>query len=310
MKIILLSRFCHKKGSRPISPYRFWMTLLPVLALVLGGAIWGGYEWGLHAQSQAVAKEDATDVVRDLLQQQRQALEETRGRTQEHLDALALRLGQMQSDILRINALGERLVELGELDEEEFNFQEVPARGGIDARENAQSITSSELLNEMDSLARVLDDREHKLNLMEDLIRNTQLLDELLPAGRPVEKGWISSRYGYRNDPFTGKRAFHHGVDVAGKWDSNIVAVASGVVIWAGEKNGYGLLVEIKHANGYSTRYGHNNKILVEVGDLVTQGQTVALMGSSGRSTGPHVHFEIARHGQTLNPAKYLRAKR
>lgn len=310
MKIILLSRFCHKKGSRPISLHRLGLVLLPLLVLMMGGAVWGGYQWGLGSQSASAAGESTQEVLHDLLQTQREELEETRGRTQQHLDALALRLGQMQSDILRINALGERLVELGELDQEEFNFQEIPARGGIEALESSRSVSPSELLSEMEQLSRMIEDREHKLTLMEGLIRDSQLRDEMRPSGRPVEKGWVSSSYGYRNDPFTGKRTFHHGVDVAGKKNSNVVAVASGVVTWVGTKSGYGQLVEIRHPDGYSTRYGHNSKILVKVGDLVTQGQPVALMGSSGRSTGPHVHFEIARNGKTLNPAKYLRRKR
>lgn len=310
MKIILLSRFCHKKGSRPISPYRLGFTLVSLLTLMVGGAVWGGYQWGLHSQSAPVVRESTREILHDLLQTQREELAETRGQTQQHLDALALRLGQMQSDILRINALGERLVELGELDQDEFNFQEIPARGGLESLESSRSITPSELLSEMEQLSRVLSDREHKLALMEGLIRDSQLEEEMSPRGRPVEKGWISSNYGYRNDPFTGKRTFHHGVDVAGKKNSNVVAVASGIVTWVGSKNGYGKLVEIRHPDGYSTRYGHNGKILVKVGDLVTQGQPVALMGSSGRSTGPHVHFEIARNGKTLNPSKYLRKKR
>ncbi len=310
MKIILLSRFCHTKGSRPISLYRLLFTLVPALALLMGGALWAGYQMGAHTLPPQAATDNTTEVVRNLLQTQRAELQETRGRTQEHLDALALRLGQLQSHILRIDALGERLAKAGKLDEEEFNFAEEPARGGIEAAETSRSVDLSELVSEMEQLSLIISDREHKLDLMEGLIRNNQLNEALLPTGRPVEKGWISSRYGYRNDPFTGKKAFHHGVDIAGKKNSNVVAVASGIVTWVGEKSGYGKLVEVRHPDGYVTRYGHNSKILVTPGDLVIQGQPIALMGSSGRSTGPHVHFEIARNGKTVNPSKYLQAKR
>ncbi|WP_275097469.1 M23 family metallopeptidase [Sedimenticola hydrogenitrophicus] len=310
MKIILLSRFCHKKGSRPISPFRLLFTLVPLLALLMGGSLWAGYRWGMSSQSPQTAAGSTTEAVHNLLLTQRDELEETRGRTQEHLDALALRLGQMQSHIMRINALGERLVKMGKLDEAEFNFEEEPARGGIESTETVQSVSLSELVSEMEQLSLVITDRQHKLDLMEGLIRDKRMSEELLPTGRPVEKGWVSSRYGYRNDPFTGKKAFHYGVDVAGKQDSNVVAVASGIVTWAGEKSGFGELVEVRHSGGYVTRYGHNHKILVKPGDLVFQGQPIALMGSSGRSTGPHVHFEIARNGKTIDPAKYLRAKR
>ncbi|MCW8949513.1 MAG: peptidoglycan DD-metalloendopeptidase family protein [Sedimenticola sp.] len=309
MKIILLSRFCHKKGSRPLSPYKLAFTVIPLLSVIVSGALWAGYQMGLSDQAPAAEVSTTADVVHDMLLSQREEIEDTKGRTQEHLDALALRLGQMQSHILRINALGERLAKLGKLDEDEFNFDEEPARGGLESNDTALSVNLTDLVSEMEQLSQVISDREHKLNLMEGLIRGDQLADELVPSGRPVEKGWVSSRYGYRNDPFNGKKAFHHGVDVAGKKNSNVIAVASGVVTWVGKKSGFGQLVELTHSDGYVTRYGHNSKILVKVGDLVTKGQPIALMGSSGRSTGPHVHFEIAQNGKTINPAKYLRNK-
>lgn len=310
MKMMLLSRLFHKTGDLPILSYGALRLLVPVLVLLMGGSLWAGYQWGLGASSTRLAEENTAEVVHGLLLAQRDELQETRGRTQEHLDALALRLGQLQSHILRIDALGERLAEAARLDEDEFDFGAEPARGGIEEGELARSVGLSELVADMEQLSQLISDREHKLDLMEGLIFDRQLNGAMLPAGRPVEKGWISSRYGYRNDPFTGKKTFHHGVDVAGKKDSNVVAVASGIVTWTGERSGYGKLIEVRHADGYVTRYGHNSKILVKPGELVTQGQPIALMGSTGRSTGPHVHFEIARNGKTLNPSKYLRAKR
>ncbi|WP_052761160.1 M23 family metallopeptidase [Sedimenticola thiotaurini] len=309
MKMMLLSRFFHKTGRLPIASAGSLGILVPAFLLLLGGTLWGGYQWGVSASSQA-AGDTTTDVVRDLLLAQRDELQETKGRTQDHLDALALRLGQLQSHILRINALGERLAQAAKLDEDEFDFDEEPARGGIEEGELAQSVSLSELVADMEQLSQVITDREHKLDLMEGLIFDKQMNEAMLPAGRPVEKGWISSRYGYRKDPFTGKKTFHRGVDLAGKKNSNVVAVASGIVTWIGERGGYGKLVEIRHTDGYVTRYGHNSKILVEPGELVTQGQPIALMGSSGRSTGPHVHFEIVKNGKTVNPSKYLRIKR
>jgi len=138
---------------------------------------------------------------------------------------------------------------------------------------------------------------------------NSKMDSELRISGRPIKKGWVSSRYGYRKDPFTGKKTFHRGVDLAGKVNSPVIAVAAGVVTVAKKKSSYGYLVEVRHSNGYATRYGHNSKLLVQVGDMVSKRQTIALMGSSGRSTGPHVHFEIARNGKTINPRNYLRKK-
>ncbi len=309
MKMMLLPNFLRKTGRWSIASYGSPAALLPVIMILMGATLWGGYQWGISAASERSA-ENTTEAVHGLLLAQRDELQETKGRTQEHLDALALRLGQLQSHILRLDALGERLAQAAKLDEGEFDFDEEPARGGIEEGELAQSVSLSELVADMEQLSLMISDREHKLDLMEGLIFDQQMNAAMLPAGRPVERGWISSRYGYRKDPFNGKKTFHHGVDVAGKKNSNVVAVASGIVTWTGKRGGYGKLVEIRHADGYVTRYGHNSKILVAPGDLVTQGQPIALMGSSGRSTGPHVHFEIVRNGKSINPSRYLQAKR
>lgn len=309
MKMMLLPNFLRKTGRWSIASYGSPAVLLPVIMILMGATLWGGYQWGVSAASERSA-ENTTEAVHGLLLAQRDELQETKGRTQEHLDALALRLGQLQSHILRLDALGERLAQAAKLDEGEFDFDEEPARGGIEEGELAQSVSLSELVADMEQLSLMISDREHKLDLMEGLIFDQQMNAAMLPAGRPVERGWISSRYGYRKDPFNGKKTFHHGVDVAGKKNSNVVAVASGIVTWTGKRGGYGKLVEIRHADGYVTRYGHNSKILVAPGDLVTQGQPIALMGSSGRSTGPHVHFEIVRNGKSINPSRYLQAKR
>ncbi|MES9844715.1 MAG: peptidoglycan DD-metalloendopeptidase family protein [Candidatus Sedimenticola sp. PURPLELP] len=307
MKIIFLSEFCQKSGSKALSLSRLLLGMGVVLTGIVGGSLWAGYELGQQAQMPQSETGRANSILHDMIREQQDALDETRAASREHIDALALRLGEMQSHILRIDALGERLAVLGKLDTDEFDFSEAPARGGVDSSETAQSVVAGELIAEIEGLARTLDDREHKLKLLEELLINSELQKELTPAGRPVKKGWISSRYGYRKDPFTGKKAFHHGVDIAGKKNSDVFAVASGVVTHAGKKSGYGYLVEIRHADGYATKYGHNSKIFVETGDLVNKGQVIGNMGSTGRSTGPHVHFEIVRNGKTLNPSKYLR---
>ncbi|MEJ1335125.1 MAG: M23 family metallopeptidase [Candidatus Sedimenticola sp. (ex Thyasira tokunagai)] len=309
MKIILLSKLCRQSGSRPLSLTKLVAALVLLFVGVTSGGIWAGYQLGVDAGVAHSTAEGGEGMLRQVLAAQQEEIFETRRQSQEHLDALALRLGQMQSNILRIDALGERLAKKGGLDITEFSFGQEPGQGGIDPAVSAQSVEVSELLADMERLSRSIDDRAHKLELMEVLIFNTGVHQDLKPSGRPVTKGWVSSRYGYRKDPFTGKKAFHRGVDVAGKKNSDIIAVAAGVVTWAGEKSNYGSLVEIRHTDGYMTRYGHNSKLLVKSGELVTKGQVIAAMGSSGRSTGPHVHFEIARNGQAINPSKYLRSK-
>jgi murein DD-endopeptidase MepM/ murein hydrolase activator NlpD len=158
----------------------------------------------------------------------------------------------------------------------------------------------------MDELGSQLDDRELKLNVLEDFLLNRKLRGEVHPEGRPVTSGYISSHFGNRTDPFTGRAAFHKGVDFAGREGAEVVAVASGVVIWSGDRYGYGQMVEINHGNGYVTRYAHNAENLVAVGDTVKRGETVAVMGSTGRATGPNLHFEVLHNGRVVNPLSYV----
>jgi murein DD-endopeptidase MepM/ murein hydrolase activator NlpD len=120
-----------------------------------------------------------------------------------------------------------------------------------------------------------------------------------------VLEGYVSSYFGERQDPFTGHEAWHKGVDFAGQAGAEVVAVAAGIVTRSESSHGYGNLVEINHGNGYVTRYGHSQALLVKTGDIVTRGQPVATIGSTGRSTGPHVHFEVLRNGQHVNPLSF-----
>jgi len=152
-----------------------------------------------------------------------------------------------------------------------------------------------------------LESRESQLGILESLMLDRKLKQQSAVTGRPIKKGWMSSKFGYRTDPFKGHRAWHNGVDFAGKEGADVVAVASGVVTWSAERNGYGQMVELDHGEGYITRYAHNKKNLVNVGDTVKKGEVVGLMGSSGRSTGPHVHFEVYKNGRAVDPASYIR---
>lgn len=314
MKIILVSKDGRLTGSRSLSFLSLFGGFFAVMLGAVAAAGWYGYGLGeLQARSQMAAKPDdpktREQVLRDLLIEQKQSLQAEQTRTRENLDALALRLGRMQAHILRLDALGERLVEQGKLDKEEFDFDREPAMGGVEKHGDTRSIAFGELVGEMEKLQASISDREHKLDLLEALMLDKRINEEMLPAGRPVEKGWLSSKFGYRKDPFTGKQTLHEGIDIASKEGNEVLAVAAGVVVWAGDKNGYGNLVEIQHADGYITRYGHNKSVLVKPGDIVERGKPIALVGSSGRSTGPHVHFEVVRNGEPLDPADFLRRK-
>ena len=168
---------------------------------------------------------------------------------------------------------------------------------------------NASLMVGIDALADQIHHREKQLDILDSLLSNKTLHEERFLAGFPARKGWLSSRFGPRTDPFTGKSSWHNGIDYAGKRGAEIIAVASGVVMWSGNRSGYGLMVEINHGNGFVTRYAHNEKNAVQVGDVVTKGQTIATMGSSGRSTGPHVHFEVLKNGKSKDPVKYIYRK-
>jgi murein DD-endopeptidase MepM/ murein hydrolase activator NlpD len=189
----------------------------------------------------------------------------------------------------------------------EFNFNVPPALGGplMTSQDDARELIPA-LEKELFALSTALDDREVQLDILSELIQGEQVKSDATPAGRPILSGWLSSRYGSRIDPFSGKKAWHEGIDFAGREGAQIVAVASGVVSWSGERAGYGKMVEVAHGDGVVTRYAHNQENRVKVGDMVRRGDVVALMGSSGRSTGPHVHFEVHKNGRPVDPASYL----
>lgn len=241
------------------------------------------------------------------LEEQRQQVADAKRDLQERLDALASRVGQMNAHVIRLDALGRRLTEMAKLDKGEFNFDSPPAVGGPEGLMVGATVGSTDITGMLDTLSQQLKDRERQLSVLESLISTRNLSTQIVPGGRPVVQGWISSYFGGRTDPFTGRSAFHRGLDFAGRAGSQVVAVASGVVTFSKERFGYGRTVEINHGNGYVTRYAHNQKALVKVGDTVQKGQAIALMGSTGRSTGPHLHFEVLRNGRAVDPLHFVK---
>jgi len=243
------------------------------------------------------------------IDEQRMDLQAVRGQLQGKVDALASRVGTMNAHMIRLDALGRRITDLANLDRGEFDFDKPPPAGGPEGTETAAgSAQAPELTAVLDSLEAQLQDRERQLTVLESLMSTRQLGQRILPSGWPVIGGWISSHFGYRSDPFTGHGAFHAGVDFAAEPGSRVISTGPGVVSFAGYKTGYGYVVEITHPTGYLTRYGHNSRNLVREGEAVQKGQAIAVIGSTGRSTGTHVHFEVERDGNTLNPMRYLSA--
>ncbi len=299
MNIILFTRRQGQVWSFEVNPARFALALLGCLAVIIGAVLYSGIRIGGDELNYVAAWQE------DVRQKQAE-ITAIRHTAQADLDALTLRIGQLQAQMLRLNALGERLVSQGNLDQGEFDFGSVPAVGGPQDVLPEKSVPFNDFLGMLDELDVEMADREQQLSVLESVLLNRSLSERVMPSGRPVNDGWLSSRFGKRNDPFTGKREFHKGLDFAGRKGDEVVAVGDGVVSWSGKRYGYGNLVEINHGNGYSTRYGHNQRNLVNVGDTVKKGEQIALMGSSGRSTGPHVHFEVLRDGKAVNPSRYL----
>lgn len=296
MNVILLI----KNMQRPVKVHltRTRVAMLMSLLLVpLALAAYAGFYFG----SQSVRNSgEGLETASESTQISREV--------RENLNALAARLGALQAHVIRLDAVGRRLVDMAGLKNGEFDFNNAPAQGGPEPVSVFESpaIKLPGLLESMEALDKRLQDRGQQFTTLETFFMNRNLLDAVLPAGRPVQDGWVSSFFGFRADPFTGRRAHHDGVDIAGKKGDAIEVVASGIVSFSGVRAGYGNLVEVNHGNGYVTRYGHNAVNLVKEGDRVAKGQSVATMGSTGRSTGPHVHFEVLRDGKIVNPIKYL----
>ena len=305
MKVILINR--KHGGSRSIELGRWSRAVLSLCCLGLPlGMVAAGYLAGLDSDARSF-RNVSLDNLQDELDVQAEELDGLRQRAQRKLKALTLNLAELQARMVRLDALGEHLTVMADLEEGEFDFSRPPAVGGPMASEFSVDFSSLEISSELDKFEARLSDREQQLELLESLLTNRKLEDQAWLSGRPIEKGWISSDYGQRTDPFSGQLAMHKGIDFAGQSGSNIIAVASGVVTWVGAQPGYGQMVEISHADGYVTRYAHNKQNLVEPGALVRKGQPIALMGSSGRSTGAHVHYEVFRHGRTVDPSTYVR---
>jgi murein DD-endopeptidase MepM/ murein hydrolase activator NlpD len=268
-----------------------------VAILLFGGTFLAGVGWSEHLQPAMPS----------------QVYSSVPGKTQpahspldEQLEDLAARVGQANAQILRLNALGRRLTKIAHLDKGEFNFDEPPAQGGPEEVVDAPVESADGLADVLGRLENQLTDREQQLSILGTFISARQLTRLAVPDGSPVLGSWMSSPFGRRTDPFTGRIAYHSGIDFAAAFGSPARAVAPGVVTWAGKRSGYGQLVEINHGNGYVTRYAHNSSLLVKVGDTVSKGQVISRVGSAGRSTGPHLHFEVLKNGRAINPRKFV----
>lgn len=225
---------------------------------------------------------------------------------QENLNTMAARLGQLQAQVFRLDALGGRLAKHFGLPEHEFNFRQKPGQGGAEPSLAQYQLNPQQLEQELARFAKQLDARADSLSVLEALTLREQVKQSAFPSLQPVATGWFSSNYGWRLDPFSGKQAMHEGVDFMAEVGTPIKAAAGGVVVYSDYHPQYGNMIAVDHGNGLISRYAHASKRLVKEGDIVPQGQKIGEVGSTGRSTGPHLHFEILSNGAPQNPVRYL----
>lgn len=302
MNVILLSKRDGKARQFNLAKPVTLGVLLTVTAVIVGGAFALGLQLGKGVHRELALAE--TTRFATLLAQQKQEIAGLKQQLQLRIDAMAMRIGEVNAHVIRLDALGKRLTEMADIDSREFDFDRDPPSGGPEGEGVSAQIP--DLSQMLALLERRADLRESQLAALENVILTRELKEEIHPEGRPVSTGYISSYFGERADPFDGLERFHKGVDFAGNLGSDVVAVAAGVVTWAGERSGYGKLIEINHGDGYSTRYAHNERALVAVGQTVKRGEAIALMGSTGHSTGPHVHFEVLHNGRPVDPLSFI----
>jgi murein DD-endopeptidase MepM/ murein hydrolase activator NlpD len=309
MQIILVSRARKLPKTLDLADRRLRLKLGLVVCTAVLACIGTG-----AALTSVVASPGQRTLgeIKDLQQQIKQQdiqLAGVQQDAQRSLDALAVKLGQLQAESTRLNALGERLTQVGKLDESEFNFGQPPAVGGVEDVSGSAYALPTALGSSIDQLATQFDRQQAQLSALQSLLLDAKIESNLKPTGMPVP-GYISSYFGVRADPFDGRSARHTGLDIATPRGTPVHAVAEGMVTFAGVRSGYGNVIEIDHGNGYMTRYAHNSKLDVHAGQHVQVGGVIANAGSTGRSTGSHVHFEVWYDGRVINPLAFVRNHR
>ncbi len=299
MKIILIRQ---GGGSRSIQAG--WRVTVGAVCLVLGVAgVLSASMYPLITSQFMIP--GMIDEWRERLADQGARVQDLEKQAMAESGAVGRQLAQMQARLWRMEALGVQVADVAQVPLDEFGF-DLPAPQGGPAGSCESVLESPDLRAGLDALAIEIRDREDELQVLETVLGNKEYWEAARLAGRPVNRGWISSPYGRRLDPISGKMAWHTGIDFAGRRGSDVVAIAAGVVVYAGQRYGYGEVVEIDHGDGYVTRYAHHADLRVRTGDIVKRGDSLGSLGATGRTTGPHVHIEVLKNGRHVNPAKYV----
>jgi len=301
LNIILVSDSLAKSRSVALSQTQ---VLLIAFGILLSGFL-------LAMATYVVTMKFAVDLRNPYLRTLLTALHEddvkrSEAEMKDNLSSLAVKVGELQARILRLDAFGERLARAAGIKRDEFRFDEKPGQGGPAPALGGRDLSVAEFNQMLAEIARVLDDRTDKLGVLDSFLMDGRLARKTIPTTMPVEAGYYSSNYGYRLDPITGRSTFHTGVDIIASPGTPVMAAAGGVVSTVAYVHEYGNIVEVDHDNGLTSRYAHLSRSVVRVGDVVMKGQKIALVGATGRTTGPHLHFEVREKGIPLNPNKFL----
>ena len=304
MQIIVIPDRRAKARTLNLSTRHVIASMLLALLLLLGMTA------SLYWLTIRFAADVKIPVVQELvLSAQQGEAERARQFVQQNLNAMAVKLGEMQAQLARLDALGERLTSLAGIRPQEFRFSEAPGLGGAQATAlPPQNLSLAEFGEKLSVMSRNMENRTDMLGVLEAQLFEQAVKKKLLPTMLPVSAPFNASGFGMRIDPFTGQHAMHEGIDFLAEAGSPIVAAAGGVVIFAGMHPQYGYMVDVDHGNDLVTRYAHASKLHVKEGDIVQRGRRLADVGSTGRSTGPHLHFEVRFKGAAQNPARFVLA--
>ncbi|MBL4773086.1 MAG: M23 family metallopeptidase [Alcanivoracaceae bacterium] len=307
--IIVLKQSKSGTSSYHLSDTKIRQKVMAILALSVACILVLGMGTGYILFNQKTETNSEIIKFQLLVEQKQNDIQQFKSDVNGELDSLALQIGGLYAQSMRINALGDRLSEVANIDGSEFDFSTEPGIGGADLELTNRENTPQDLFASLYSIKASFQQQEEQLILLSELLSEKELDQQIKPSGKPIRKGWISSSYGTRVDPFTGKQAFHSGIDFSGKHGSIIQAMAEGVVIWAGYRGNYGKMIEIDHGSGYVTRYAHLSEVSVTVGEKVEKTQLLGVMGKTGRATSAHLHFEVLKKGHKVNPWPFLAKK-
>lgn len=300
MQIIVVDKRLSRARTLTLSP-RMAMAALSGLGIAVLLAV-----VGLYAVTFRIAAAFEVPYIKNLaFSLMRDEIERNEQFMRDNVSAMARRLGEMQAQLMRLDALGERVAKLAGIRPEEFNFRDLPGRGGAEPKDS-RPLSMYELSEQVDRVARGVESRADYLDVVESELLSAQVRSALLPQNTPVSEGFVGSGFGSRLDPFTGQLAMHAGLDFAAPVGTPILSAAGGVVSAAEFNPAYGNMVVIDHGNSLQTLYAHASKLDVRAGDIVRRGQQIARVGSTGRSTGTHLHFEVHVNGVAQNPARFL----